>query len=93
MASPDEQSSPGAPSAALDADHGAPSTPAVTPEEGPQPCLACRGTGQVISNLGGTATQVPCPWCAGSGVRPVEPIDAQARWREESEDQTPPPAA
>ncbi len=44
-------------------------------------CLACRGTGQVISNLGGAARLVPCPWCEGSGLR-LAGHDAQARWRE-----------
>jgi hypothetical protein len=41
--------------------------------------MACRGSGQVISNLGGTPNTVTCPWCDGSGVRTAE-IDAQARW-------------
>ncbi len=41
--------------------------------------MACRGSGQVISNLGGTPQTVTCPWCDGSGVRSAE-IDAQARW-------------
>jgi hypothetical protein len=41
--------------------------------------MACRGTGRVISNLGGTPSTVECPWCAGSGLRPAE-IDAQAHW-------------
>ncbi len=41
--------------------------------------MACRGTGQVISNLGGTPSKLTCPWCAGSGER-VAGIDAQARW-------------
>ncbi|HEX6390155.1 MAG TPA: hypothetical protein VFZ89_11920 [Solirubrobacteraceae bacterium] len=36
-----------------------------TPE--PQPCLACRETGKVISGLGGTNQQVTCPWCEGTG--------------------------
>lgn len=35
---------------------------------GPQPCLPCRGTGQVISNLGGSPSSVTCPWCEGGGV-------------------------
>ena len=43
--------------------------------------MACRGSGQVISNLGGTPSTVTCPWCAGGGVR-VADIDAQAQWRE-----------
>ncbi|HEY0516739.1 MAG TPA: hypothetical protein VGD00_06425 [Solirubrobacteraceae bacterium] len=46
--------------------------------------MACRGTGRVISNLGGTPSTVTCPWCEGNGLRPAE-IDAQARWpREQS---------
>jgi hypothetical protein len=43
--------------------------------------MACRGSGQVISNLGGTPSQVRCPWCSGSGVR-VPGIDAQTPWLE-----------
>jgi len=46
---------------------------------GPRECMACRGTGQVISSLGGTASSVSCPWCGGGGVRLSE-VDAQARW-------------
>ncbi len=41
--------------------------------------MACRGTGRVISNLGGSPSAVSCPWCEGSGLRPAE-IDAQAHW-------------
>ncbi|HME03353.1 MAG TPA: hypothetical protein VKG38_10035 [Solirubrobacteraceae bacterium] len=37
----------------------------------------------MISNLGGTARQVSCPWCRGSGTR-VPGIDAQAHWSEPS---------
>jgi len=40
------------------------------------PCLACRGTGQVNSGLGGTPHQVTCPWCQGTGHR-IPGIDAQ----------------
>jgi len=43
----------------------------------PVPCSACRGTGRVISNLGGTPHEVPCPWCDGGGRRLPE-HDAQA---------------
>ncbi|MGA2320012.1 MAG: hypothetical protein ABSG95_04625 [Solirubrobacteraceae bacterium] len=46
---------------------------------GPRECMPCRGSGRVISNLGGVASTVPCPWCAGGGVRLAE-SDAQARW-------------
>jgi hypothetical protein len=48
----------------------------------PRECMACRGGGRVISNLGGTPNEVVCPWCDGTGVR-VPGIDAQARWREQ----------
>jgi DnaJ-class molecular chaperone len=41
--------------------------------------MPCRGTGQVISNLGGAPSQQACPWCEGTGTR-VPGIDAQARW-------------
>lgn len=41
--------------------------------------MACRGSGHVISNLGGTPSTLACPWCGGSGER-VPGIDAQARW-------------
>ncbi len=47
---------------------------------GPRECMACRGSGQVISNLGGTPSTLACPWCGGSGER-VPGIDAQARWQ------------
>jgi DnaJ-class molecular chaperone len=47
----------------------------------PERCSACRGTGSVISNLGGEPHQLGCPWCDGGGV--VLPgHDAQAHWRE-----------
>ena len=45
----------------------------------PRECMACRGTGQVLSNLGGTESRVSCPWCAGSGIRQAD-VDAQAAW-------------
>jgi hypothetical protein len=41
--------------------------------------MPCRGTGKVISNLGGEARDVTCPWCQGDGVR-QSGIDAQAAW-------------
>jgi hypothetical protein len=49
----------------------------------PRECMPCRGTGQLISNLGGTPSNVTCPWCAGGGVR-VPGSDAQAGWPTES---------
>ena len=46
----------------------------------PRECMACRGSGKVISNLGGTPKDVTCPWCQGTGRR-VPGIDAQEPWR------------
>ena len=31
-------------------------------------CTVCRGTGQLISNLGGSGHPVSCPWCEGTGA-------------------------
>jgi DnaJ-class molecular chaperone len=61
----------------------------------PRECMACRGSGQVISNLGGAPSDVACPWCEGSGTRQPG-IDAQARWvaereRESAAEGAPPP--
>lgn len=41
-------------------------------------CSACRATGRVISNLGGTPSQIECPWCDGTG-RFIPGHDAQAK--------------
>ncbi len=30
-------------------------------------CTPCRGTGKLISTLGGSAHEVTCPWCGGTG--------------------------
>lgn len=35
----------------------------------PDRCSPCRGTGKVISNKGGSPSEVECPWCAGTGRR------------------------
>jgi len=40
-----------------------------TPPDATVACAPCRGTGTVISNLGGTAQAVTCPWCEGGGVQ------------------------
>jgi DnaJ-class molecular chaperone len=48
----------------------------------PQECQPCRGTGKVISNLGGSPSTIDCPWCEGTGVF-IPEHDAQAHWRSE----------
>jgi hypothetical protein len=58
----------------------------------PRECMACRGTGRVISNLGGSSSTIDCPWCAGTGMRNPE-IDAQAAWPENEVPAPPEPAA
>jgi hypothetical protein len=45
--------------------------------------MACHGSGQVISNLGGTPKSIACPWCDGAGVR-LSGHDAQAKWGEKN---------
>jgi DnaJ-class molecular chaperone len=45
-----------------------------------QTCTPCRGTGSVISTLGGSPNPVTCPWCEGSG-RFMAGHDAQAARR------------
>jgi hypothetical protein len=47
----------------------------------PRECMPCRGSGLVISNLGGTPKTVRCPWCGGGGLRLPE-VNAQAKWLE-----------
>jgi DnaJ-class molecular chaperone len=41
-------------------------------------CRACRGSGKVISNLGGSPSEVDCPWCEGTGKFLGPEHDAQA---------------
>jgi DnaJ-class molecular chaperone len=47
----------------------------------PRVCVPCHGTGKVISNLGGHARKVTCPWCRGGGER-LTGVDAQ-EWQQE----------
>jgi DnaJ-class molecular chaperone len=54
--------------------------------------MACRGTGRVISTLGGSSDAVPCPWCEGTGRR-IPGHDAQAARRGAPGDDDEPPAA
>jgi hypothetical protein len=42
-------------------------------------CMPCHGTGSVVSHLGGERSELPCPWCRGTGVRQAD-INAQTRW-------------
>jgi hypothetical protein len=39
-------------------------------------CRPCRGTGRLISTLGGESHQVVCPWCRGTGET-IPGINAQ----------------
>jgi DnaJ-class molecular chaperone len=50
------------------------------PEDEPVPCTVCRGTGSLISNLGGSPSTVPCAWCEGTGTF-LPDHDAQAAKR------------
>jgi DnaJ-class molecular chaperone len=55
-------------------------SPDADPTAQPRECAPCRGTGRVISNLGGSPQEVPCPWCEGTG-RFMPGHDAQAARR------------
>jgi DnaJ-class molecular chaperone len=44
---------------------------------GPQPCSACRATGNVFANRAEEQISVACPWCEGSGQWSPG-LDAQA---------------
>jgi DnaJ-class molecular chaperone len=37
------------------------------PDDGRSTCTPCRGTGKLISGLGGNPHEVTCPWCGGTG--------------------------
>jgi DnaJ-class molecular chaperone len=39
-------------------------------------CTPCRGTGKLVSGLGGSPHEVQCPWCRGTGER-IPGLDAQ----------------
>lgn len=60
----------------------APVTDETTPAP-PAPCSPCRGTGRLISKLGGEEHEVSCPWCEGTGTF-IPEHDAQAARRGEA---------
>jgi DnaJ-class molecular chaperone len=47
----------------------------------PAPCAPCRGTGEVVSHLGGSPSLVRCPWCEGTGTMIAGHNAQQARER------------
>lgn len=47
----------------------------------PVPCTVCRGTGTLISGLGGSPSNVTCAWCEGTGTF-IPDHDAQQAGRE-----------
>lgn len=46
-------------------------------------CMACHGSGKVVSNLGGLSSKVTCPWCRGGGER-LTGMDAQEFQQEQA---------
>jgi DnaJ-class molecular chaperone len=50
------------------------------PADAAPPCPPCRGTGRVVSRLGGSAATIVCPWCEGGG-HVIAGHDAQAAHR------------
>jgi DnaJ-class molecular chaperone len=54
---------------------------ATTTEPGTRTCPPCRGTGRIVSRLGGSAQTITCPWCEGSG-HVIPGHDAQAAKRD-----------
>lgn len=46
-------------------------------------CMACHGSGKIISNLGGHSRKVTCPWCRGGGER-LTGMDAQEFQQEQA---------
>jgi DnaJ-class molecular chaperone len=53
---------------------------ATTTEPETRACPPCRGTGRIVSRLGGSAKTITCPWCEGSGLV-IPGHDAQAAKR------------
>jgi DnaJ-class molecular chaperone len=67
------------------------STDEETPEDiEPVACTVCRGTGTLISNLGGSPFEAPCAWCEGTGTfLPDHDAQAQRRAAAEAAGETP----
>jgi DnaJ-class molecular chaperone len=63
--------------------HDRSAAPPAEPVVGQRVCVPCHGTGKVISNLGGHARKVTCPWCRGGGER-LTGVDAQEWQREQA---------
>jgi hypothetical protein len=78
--SADESNLTGEAAAGDDAKASAGAGDAASSAGAPQ-CMPCRGSGKVLSNLGGESSLVSCPWCEGTGVR-QQGVDAQQHWRE-----------
>lgn len=55
----------------------------VTDQTPPEPiqCSPCRGTGEVISGLGGEPKNQTCPWCEGTGTF-IPDHDSQVRFKD-----------
>lgn len=51
----------------------------------PVACTVCRGTGTLISNLGGSPSNVTCAWCEGTGTF-IPDHDAQEAGRRQRGD-------
>jgi DnaJ-class molecular chaperone len=64
-------------------DDGEQETTAGEEAKEPRVCVPCHGAGKVISNLGGHATRITCPWCRGSGER-LTGVDAQEFQQEQA---------
>jgi hypothetical protein len=47
--------------------------------------MPCRGSGKILSGLGGSLSAVGCPWCNATGVKAAG-VDAQAHWPASKED-------
>jgi DnaJ-class molecular chaperone len=58
----------------------------------PETCTVCRGTGTLISNLGGSPSNVTCSWCEGTGTFIPDHDAQEAGRRLRGESATPDPS-